>query len=73
MHRKRVYANLDVAEAEQWRRAFWLEPRWSATLSIGLCFLFSQGPRGPGQADGCVVRQAVRNPGGGVRFACLVA
>jgi hypothetical protein len=35
MHRKRVYSNMDVAEAEQWRRVFWLEPRWSATWTIG--------------------------------------
>ncbi|KAF8492551.1 fungal-specific transcription factor domain-containing protein [Russula emetica] len=24
MHRKRVYSNMDTAEAEQWRRAFWV-------------------------------------------------
>ena len=35
MHRKRVYSNMNTAEAEQWRRAFWLEPRWPATLNIG--------------------------------------
>ena len=25
-HRKRVYSTMDMAEAEQWRRAFWFEP-----------------------------------------------
>jgi hypothetical protein len=33
-------------------------------------FFFSQGPRGSRQADECVIRQAVRNPGGRVRFGC---
>jgi len=32
---------------------------------------FSQGPRGSRQADECVIRQAVRNPGGRVRSGCL--
>jgi hypothetical protein len=36
-----------------------------------LVFFFSQGPRGFGPADECVIRQAMRNPGGRVRFVCL--
>lgn len=30
-HRKRIYSNMGLTEAEQWRRAFWSEPHWSAT------------------------------------------
>jgi hypothetical protein len=66
---------MDMADAEQWRRAFWFVPRWSATLAYRLTFLFffffSQGPRGSRQADECVIWQALRNPGGRVRFGCL--
>lgn len=35
-HRKRVYSDAqDLVEAEQWRRAFWFEPRSSLAFTIG--------------------------------------
>ena len=35
-HRKRMYSNMDLVEAEQWRRAFWLEPQRCSPMTIGL-------------------------------------
>ena len=69
-HRKKVYSgSQDLAEAEQWRRAFWFESRLSSALiklADDLLF-FSQGPRGSGQVDECVTRSAVCYSGGRVR------
>jgi hypothetical protein len=41
------------------------------SANVSCIIFFSQGPRGSRQTDECVIRQAVRNPGGRVRFGCL--
>jgi hypothetical protein len=38
-HRKRMYSNMNIAEAEQWRRAFWFGPTLICRFDYRLIFV----------------------------------